>query len=296
VQVTAKKGIGRFNNDVFSREALEGLKAYNPFAGGSRSDSESTGGVSDEVFDALVVAGVFFRPNVIYLTHDEAVLGAISAVHDSSRVRLADSFLASLSTRRLHLRSGIGAFAILRNLPKHALQLGEAYCEVCGVAPSQNRVQRNLAMGAAFTSGGVIGVSPHELQFTLHQYNAFTTPAVPCAEDLRILGSILDVLGRAGPADTAKTTVNREIRNIDGFKCNKAEVQLLLETLGYCGILQPAGRVSLQERYVSIGHAPRSSHSSDWRYPVDLWRGKDGIDRAAMRFWFGNYRELSRFF
>ncbi len=281
---------------VFSREALLALKAYNPFVGGGRFDGESTGGVSEEIFDALVAAGVFFRPNVIYLSHDEAVLGAISAVHDSSKERLAGSFLASLSTRRLHLRSGLGTFAILRNLPKHALQLGEAHCAVCGVAPSQNPVGRNLAMAALFTSGGVIGVTPQALQFTLRQYNVLTTAAAPCSEDFRIFSTILDVLSDAAETDTAKVKVERGIRAIDGFKCNKAEAQLILETLGYCGVLQPVGRPSMLDRYVSIGHAPRSSHSSDWRYPVDLWHGKDGINREAMRFWFGQYTELRKFF
>jgi hypothetical protein len=90
--------------------------------------------------------------------------------------------------------------------------------------------------------------------------------------------------------------VSKSIREIDGFKCNKDEVKLLLETLGYCGILEPQGHESMLDRYISIGHAPRSSHSSDWRYPVDLWRGRDGINRRAMRFWFGDYTELSEFF
>ncbi len=286
---------GTTKGDVFSREALLALKAYNPFVGGGRSDTESTGGVSEETFDALVAAGVFFRPNVIYLSHDEAILGAISAVHDSSKERLVGSFLASLSTRRLHLRAGLGTFAILRNLPKHAFQ-GEDYCAVCGVAPSQNHVSRNLAMAALFTSGGVIGVLPHELQFTLRQYNVLTTAAAPCSEDFRIFSTILDVLSDAAETDTAKVKVERGIRAIDGFKCNKEEVRRMLETLGYCGVLEPVGRPSMLERYVSIGHAPRSSHSSDWRYPVDLWRGKDGINREAMRFWFGQYTALRKFF
>ena len=47
-------------------------------------------------------------------------------------------------------------------------------------------------------------------------------------------------------------------------------------------------------RYVNMGVAPRKTHSSDWRYPVDFWLGKDGLNRAALEFWFGECRKRGK--
>ena len=33
---------------------------------------------------------------------------------------------------------------------------------------------------------------------------------------------------------------------------------------------------------------------SDWNYPVDFWRGKNGIDKIAFQYWFGEYDELEK--
>ncbi|GMX65755.1 hypothetical protein Elgi_50260 [Paenibacillus elgii] len=43
----------------------------------------------------------------------------------------------------------------------------------------------------------------------------------------------------------------------------------------------------------NLGLAPRFRHSSDWLYPVDWWKGEDGINKEALQFWCGEYPELS---
>ena len=37
-------------------------------------------------------------------------------------------------------------------------------------------------------------------------------------------------------------------------------------------------------------------HSSDWLYPVDWWKGRDGINQDALKFWFGEYEDLQSLF
>ena len=46
------------------------------------------------------------------------------------------------------------------------------------------------------------------------------------------------------------------------------------------------------KKYTNLASAPRKTHSSDWNYPVDFWLGKDGINKDAFKFWFGEYKEL----
>ena len=71
-------------------------------------------------------------------------------------------------------------------------------------------------------------------------------------------------------------------------------LQRLLEIMGYLSILHTETyRGSFYE--FNEGCTPRSSRSSDWNYPVDFWRGKNGIDKIAFQYWFGEYDELEKF-
>ena len=71
-------------------------------------------------------------------------------------------------------------------------------------------------------------------------------------------------------------------------------LQRLLEIMGYLSILHTEKyRGSFYE--FNEGCTPRSSRSSDWNYPVDFWRGKNGIDKIAFQYWFGEYDELEKF-
>lgn len=79
-------------------------------------------------------AGVMFDP--VHLTHDESVQWARAAVARLDPRTVSDAFLASLSTRRLELRSALGSYATMRHLPPHG---HEARCaaQCAGSATSQ---------------------------------------------------------------------------------------------------------------------------------------------------------------
>nr|MCU0875595.1 hypothetical protein [Pirellulaceae bacterium] len=82
-------------------------------------------------------AGLMFDP--VSVDHDKAVAWALRAVAAVSQEQVAGAFLASLSTRRLDLRSPLGSYAVLRHFPKHKPRVhgsGERSCAVCGQAPS----------------------------------------------------------------------------------------------------------------------------------------------------------------
>lgn len=76
-------------------------------------------------------------------------------------------------------------------------------------------------------------------------------------------------------------------------ECDKKKA--LLETLGYCSILETNEHKGFLKKYTNLASAPRKTHSSDWNYPVDFWLGKDGINKDAFKFWFGEYKELEQF-
>ena len=73
------------------------------------------------------------------------------------------------------------------------------------------------------------------------------------------------------------------------------QAQSLLETLGFCGILETEEHGGLLDGFVRLSTAPTKTHSSDWAYPVDFWTGKDGLNPKAMAFWFAEYQALAQF-
>lgn len=70
-------------------------------------------------------------------------------------------------------------------------------------------------------------------------------------------------------------------------------LQNLLQVMGYLGILHTEKYKGAFYEYYG-GCPPKSSGRSDWEYPVDFWRGTDGIDKAAFQYWFGEYKELEK--
>jgi hypothetical protein len=60
---------------------------------------------------------------------------------------------------------------------------------------------------------------------------------------------------------------------------------VLIEILGYCGILKPGDRCGFLQAFTSDEHRNRdrpSDHTNDWSYLVIWWQGADGVDRDAL--------------
>ena len=142
--------------------------------------------------------------------------------------------------------------------------------------------------------GGLIGHNSLTYYHYLLQTNKLEI-VKPIESDFRIFSEIITVLLQANEKETVKKTVQSKIGNIRGFKSNTEQRQALLETLGYCSILETKEHKGLLEHYTNCASTPRKTHSSDWNYPVDFWSGKDGINKQAFRFWFEEYKELEQF-
>jgi len=82
-------------------------------------------------FSHATAAGLMFDP--IRVTHDQAVVWALRSRTLVSKEAVVAGFLASLSSRRLDLRSALGSFAVLRHFPLHRwcrTEHGEHCCPV----------------------------------------------------------------------------------------------------------------------------------------------------------------------
>lgn len=123
-------------------------------------------------------------------------------------------------------------------------------------------------------------------------------------EGLNILKDIFEVILSMQETDGIRD-VYKSLKRSEFFKYWKKEekrigidasfvLQCLLEIMGYLGILHTEKYRGAFYEYTD-GCPPRSSGHSDWHYPVDFWRGKDSIDKSAFQYWFGEYKELEKF-
>jgi hypothetical protein len=83
---------------------------------------------------AAVTRGVMF-PAPLTLDHDGCVQAARSAAGQISAADVEDAFLASLTSRRLDLRSALPSYVLARALPEHRYTpvRGSGQCAVCGL-------------------------------------------------------------------------------------------------------------------------------------------------------------------
>jgi len=235
-----------------------------------------------------------------YLTHDELIERIFVEYNKSDKKKITSNFLSSFSKNNINLRSGLSVFAILQTFPKHNFKLREGQtldritpCEICS-SFINIECDTGLIKECFLEVGGLISHSLLIYYYYLLETNKLEVTQ-PTESDFRIFSEILTILLKADEKDTVKKTVQSKIGKIKGFKSDAEQRQALLETLGYCSILETDEHKGLLNNYINLATAPTKTHSSNWKYPVDFWLGKDGINKEAFEFWFGEYPELEKF-
>lgn len=238
------------------------------------------------------------------LSHNELVKIIFKMKAEIKKNKVVSLFLSSFSTNNLSNRSGLSVYAIMQTFPNHKFVLREnqklhdfSPCEICSCSPQESIVEDDIELiSESFSEIG--GLVTHGTLFDYYYYLSETDKlslSKPNSNDIRIFSEILNILMTANEEDTIKKGVFSRIGRISGFKSNSEQRQVLLETLGYCSILETSEHKGLLNQYTNLAVAPSKTHSSDWNYPVDFWLGKDGINKEALKFWFGEYQELKKF-
>lgn len=223
-------------------------------------------------------------------THDEVIKKCFNAYAGCEKEHFTNLFLASLSSNRLDYRSGLSAYAIMQTFPNHVFETINDYdCKICCETPELN-IDFNMINMFRFFCGGIAGVNASCLYFFLNEHKKLIN-IYPTLLDFKLFRMIMDVILSVDEKATP-TILQKEIKKISCFKATKEQIQYFLETLGYCSILETSTHKGFLFQYTNLGIPPRKTHSSDWKYPVDFWKGKDGINHYAYEFWFGQYKEL----
>jgi hypothetical protein len=224
-------------------------------------------------------AGAMFDP--IDLKHDRVVSWLLE-IRARTQVRvIADAFLASLTTRRLDLRSALGSYAVIRHFPDHAHRGGRGACSICGEYDQGGAgTDLNILNFERFKWGGVRHDKAVYAAFDLERFLATERPE-PTEEDKTVLTTLLDTIEGVGGEVTAPQLQGK----LSGlFKSNKAEREVVLNILGYCGILRAAGHPGYWDHFVPYADRELPPYRSvDMAYPACWWRGCDGLDRDALR-------------
>ena len=223
-------------------------------------------------------------------SHDEAVTVGIQLKDELSKKRVTDNFLSSLSSRDLKYRSGLSSLAILQSLPMHSFmhrenEGPEYQCGICACNSTCNL--KSLAVSKfAITSVGSFASYGDIYAYALClKLQDILEPKSPKETDVKIFSEMIAIL-RDLPSDATANDAQKAIRKIKGFKSNEEERRYLLETLGYCGILETEEHAGFLTKFTKLGLAPSKSHNSDWSYPVSWWTGKDSVNHQALDYWF----------
>jgi hypothetical protein len=232
-------------------------------------------------------AGYMFDP--VTVTHGDIVARLLAIRDRSSMERVTDAFLASLSTRRLELRSALGSFSFAAHFPDHRLvdhargplPSGRLQCRLCDLYGSATAEQQDLNVLSfeRWKWGGVRHTNPLYCWFDLTQFETAGLTA-PTSEDYSILARIVEIASGLPP----KARPNELAKRIGKvIKSNISERRVLINILGYCGVLKPAGRCGFLQAFTSGEHRDRPrDHTNDWNYPVIWWQGEDGVDRDIL--------------
>ena len=136
----------------------------------------------------------------------------------------------------------------------------------------------------------------HSPSVTEHDFNIFRE-IIACLKSAEPEAKIGDIQKQLKKASFFKPLVNQ--MKVDGIGIEAGvtlsaseKIRFILDTLGVCGVLHTKKHKGPFYEYTNLAVAPRSSRSSDWAYPVDFWRGSDGIDWEAFGYWFGDYEKF----
>lgn len=238
---------------------------------------------NDEDFAYAKSKGLMFDP--VELTHSDAVARLLRAVASTDRRKVSDAFLASLSTRRLDWRSALGSYAVFQHMSSHTPQGLERSCTECALYLHTTANDFNVLNFERHKWGGV---RHDRVEYALLDLELFMgiEPPKPAAEDLAIFRTLVHAISSVEPT-VSSAKLQSHLASM--LKSNKAERDVLVSILGYCGILGTATHPGYSDEFVpSEKRRLPDRHFVDMSYPACWWSGETGLNHAKLAEYFGH--------
>jgi hypothetical protein len=238
--------------------------------------------ITSERFAYARDAEYMFDP--IVLSHDKVLAWIARSYAKVSLADVSNAFLSSLSTRRLDLRSALGSYAIAHNFPQHSFIEAKGFCAICGMFANTTEPEDLSVLNfERFKWGGVRHLDPIYIAFDLERF-ATSARVPPSGNDLMIMQEIIAITRQLGP--TAKLR-DLEKSLVKAFMSNRAEREVLIQILSYCGIFQPQKHSGFFKEFTNYtDRTIPPVNKIDWTYPACWWRGNDGVNSQALTYYF----------
>ncbi len=241
-------------------------------------------------FEAAIEAGLMFDKKKH--SHDSIIADALAGVRAVTASQVADAFVASLTSRRLDLRSALGSYAFLRHLPDHSCtdnprpsKVRKKQCGICGEYAKEEVVDLNVLNFERFKWAGVRHLEPLYAGFDLSLFRQFGHMQ-PTSADKAMFKSLIDSIGKAPVKTTAPQLEKYFPKDLSS---NKSERDQITAILGIAGILGTKDHPGFRQSFVPISDRESTNHHfEDMTYPASWWRRSDGINLEALDHWFGH--------
>jgi hypothetical protein len=250
---------------------------------GWKRDSE--GLVSEADFAHAKAAGVMFDP--VAFNHDSIVEKCLAVQARIDPKLVANAFITSLATRNLAYRSALGSYAVLRHFPDHAWVGTNPSCSVCGSYSRREprKEDLNVLNFERLKWGGVRHLDALYAAFDLEQFQLLP-PVIVEPGHVSLSQELLGHIERA-PVGTSSAQLQRHLPK--ALKANKSERDILIGILGFAGVLQTTAHHGFMHSFVRADErALPGRRFVDMAYPACWWSQTDGINREAVKAWFGH--------
>lgn len=196
---------------------------------------------------------------------------------------VGDAFLASLSSRRLDLRSAFGSYAVFRHLHEHA-PIGSKQCAHCHLY-LQGEVDLSVLNFERHKWGGVRHDSPVYAMLDLETFLTIPVPE-PSEKDVALFDALVVAIESA-PAKTTGSQLHKVFPR--ELAANKAERDRVVAMLGLCGALGTKVHAGFGASFVPADSRELPDrHNVDMDYPACWWTRADGLNLKALRPYFGH--------
>jgi hypothetical protein len=236
-----------------------------------------------EEFEYAKSKGVMFSP--VELDHSEAQERLIGAIGLLSKQIVANAFLASLSTRRLDWRSVLGSYAVFQHLPKHSFSGTARQCSICGLYKAESTYDLNVLNFERLKWGGVRHSQIIYAAMDLTLFLEGEQPK-PTDEDILIFKALISAIESA-PIGTSSAALHTLFPK--SLKANKPQRDVIIEIIGYCGVLRTPSHPGFSTDFVSYDQRNLPDRRFvDMDYPACWWSSEEGTNKAQLANYFGH--------
>jgi hypothetical protein len=132
------------------------------------------------------------------------------------------------------------------------------------------------------------GVRHEQVSYAAFDLKLFLNNKVPkpTPDDVQIFRSIIAAVATVSP-DVTSAALHAHFAKV--IKSNKAERDVIIEILGFCGILGTPEHPGFADSFVAVSQRTLPDHRFvDMKYPACWWQGSVGVNQTKLNEYFGH--------